>query len=351
MSNSIQDQIQEGKTKLQQGNQEQAHNVFLQILKQEPKNIMALLYAGASASGREEAEYYLKQAQALDPDNTSIQKGLQWAQNQPSKPFKKTSLKKPKSKTKNGRLSSGPLDRSALRLLGGLILFGVLLAAGLYAYRIIFAPRNPGEAGPPANAQLAEEQLVPNDTAEPVSTQYEPGALLPTWTPEPTPTLQELPTRTVQPVIPAGQPSISSDGRFTSNLPPLSPDAQDYAIVDAQTLINSPDDFQDHYLQLTLPIMRVSAALIDGNNQYILLLDPGQISGKAIAPIVVFGINNNNEDAFEVGQMLTVFGAGLGQIDFDKYFAIDDHILPEDMYQEGQNRILPAVAGMFYKSP
>ena len=351
MPNSTQDQIQEGKTNLQQGNQEQAHKIFLQVLSKEPQNLMALLYAGASAPGREEAEYYLKQAETIEPDNTSIKKGLQWAQALPSKPFKKPAVKKSGPKSKRTRIATNPPDRSALLLIGGLILFGVLVAAGLFGYTLFVAPLLSGQADIPATAGSAEEPAAPDTPAQAEPTQSDAASLPPTWTPEPSPTQPPHPTATNEPESPAEIPSISSDGRFTSSLPPLSPDDQEYPIIEAQNLISAPDDFQDQYLRLTLRIMHVGAALIDERNHYVLLLDPGLETEEPITPIVIFGFSNNNENTFEVGQMLSVSGAGLGQIDLDNYFALGDNVLPDGMYQEGRNRILPGVDGMIYSQP
>ena len=351
MSNSIQDQIQEGKTHLKQGNQEQAHQIFLQILKEEPENILALLYAGASASGREEAEFYLLQAQELDPDNISIQKGLQWAQTLPSEPFKKPKIKKSREKTKNARISSGPLNRSSLLLIGGLLLFGVLLTAGLFAYTVFLAPLLSGQNPPPAPEPAVEEQAAQEIPAELEAVQSSPGALPPTWTPEPTPTQRSLPTATEVPDSPVELPSISSEGRFTSSLPPLSPEDEEYPQVEPLTLISSPDDFIDQYLQLTLPILHVGAVMVDDVNQYVLLLDPGQEAVESNIPIGVFGFSYDNEETFEAGQMITISGAGLGQIDLDNYFALGDNVLPVELYEEEQSRTLPGVAGMAYKLP
>jgi len=76
---SVQDKLPQGIAALKAGKKSEAEQILKEVVQQNPQNMDAWLWLGASVSTPNETLYCLERVLELEPDNQKAQAGVQWA--------------------------------------------------------------------------------------------------------------------------------------------------------------------------------------------------------------------------------------------------------------------------------
>ena len=75
----LQDELQQGITALKAGKKSEAEQILKEVARQNPQDVDAWLWLGASVSTPNETLYCLERVLELEPDNQKARAGVEWA--------------------------------------------------------------------------------------------------------------------------------------------------------------------------------------------------------------------------------------------------------------------------------
>jgi len=75
----LQDKLPQGMAALKAGKKSEAEQILKEVVRQNPQNVDAWLWLGASVSTPNETLYCLERVLELEPDNQKARAGVQWA--------------------------------------------------------------------------------------------------------------------------------------------------------------------------------------------------------------------------------------------------------------------------------
>ena len=164
----------------------------------------------------------------------------------------------------------------------------------------------------------------------------------PTKTPTRTPPIKPTATITQLPTITPFFPVLAPVDINSKNYP---------EIYNPTNLIQNPENYRNKRFSITMYIAKIVNATINGEKQWIMSLSTGKSSSQYL-PVLVFGLRSNypySSDP-EVGNMITVYGIGMGGVDRN---TLDDlfggyWILPNELYTTDTNWSVSSILGEDY---
>lgn len=282
--------LQKGVAELEKGSLKNAHQAFLDVLKADPSNIKALVYAAASSATQQEAAAFVKRLQVVAPGHPSIQRALEWVKILPEKPDAVD------LQVHRQDWVSQPIQPPQKKQSKGCFGLGLVFILGLVIIFIVFARLFlNNKAAPPYTPPVSLESPVPSALSGSIQN------LPPTWTVTVSPTA-EPPTLTPLPYITA------------TPLPTVV--MQYFPLLESSVYLSNPQAYVGKQFSLKGQIITFGEVEVNGKLEFGLIIQPGNPAAtlapqdkNALYPVLV--IDAILDPNFRTGQWVQISGVGI----------------------------------------